>query len=175
MNRLFIFIMAFSLPLLWSCKIDEKAKLINEIKEKKQSLAEKSAQKPANKKEVKALINLYEQFYRTYPKDTLVADYMMDAGQNAMHRGMYDKAVQCFDIVETDFSGTSQYDMAVFMKAFTYDQANDTARARVYYKKFIREFPKHKLADDALISLQNLGKSLEDIVKDLDQKKKQSK
>lgn len=146
----------------------EQEKLMEKIEQQEKNVSQKISEGAIKKQEVKSLLKLYEKFYRTYPKDTLSAQYLMKAGQNAMHSNMPGKAIHFFDAVEHSFDSTSHYPMAIFMKAFVYDQMRDTAHARIYYKKFVRQFPNHKLAKDARISVQNLGKSLDEIVKNFD-------
>jgi len=36
--------------------------------------------------------------------------------------------------------------------------------AKKIYQKFIDMYPKHPLADDAAVSLQNMGKSIEELI-----------
>ena len=48
------------------------------------------------------------------------------------------------------------------------DQLKNLVEAQKYYHQFIAEFPEHNLIDDATFSLQNLGKSDEDIIREFE-------
>ena len=61
-----------------------------------------------------------------------------------------------------------------FLKAFIYDNnLKDIKKARTAYSDFIQKYPKHELTDDAMISMDNLGKTPEQIVKEFELKLKQ--
>lgn len=168
--KILFFTLVLGSFVIYGCQEGKKEQLIQKIEQKEQTLSTITEKKPLSKKEVNIMLTLYEKFYNEYSDDSLSAIYIMNAGQNALHSQMYQKATSYYGIIETNFANTSHYPMAVFMKAFVFDQANDTARARIYYNKFISEFPDHKLADDAQISLNNLGKSLKEIVDSFDKK-----
>ena len=102
------------------------------------------------------------------PKDTAMASYLMKGGELALNYNLLKRALNYFDAVENSFKNTSHYPMAVFMKAFVYEEAKDTALARKYYEKFIKENPDHDLVGDAETSIENLGKTLEEIVQEFE-------
>lgn len=170
-----ILLLAFasSTILINSCEQPtEQQKLANEINLQEKKIGEQLSQRQLSKTEIKSLLNLYESYYKAYPTDTLSANFLMKAGQNAMSHNMMGKAINFFDCVEKQYIQTSHYPMAVFMKGFVYDQLGDTTKARKCYLRFIEKNPNHKLADDARISIKNLGKSLEEIVKSFEAQKK---
>lgn len=170
-KKVLVIIISVAVLFPYNCKkTTEQEKLVNEIENQEKKTGELLSQRSINKDEVKSLLTLYEKYYKTYPTDTLSANFLMKAGQNAMSHNMMGKALKFFDNVEKKFAKTSHYPMAIFMKGFVYDQVGDTTKARRYYTRFISENPKHKLADDARISIKNLGKSLEDIVKEFENK-----
>lgn len=170
-----ILVIAFAVATLIinSCEqLSEQEKLAQQIEMQETKMGELLSERSLNKDEVKTLLDLYESYYKTFPTDTLAANFLMKAGQNAMSHNMMGKAIRFFDYVEKNYKKTSHYPMAVFMKGFVYDQLGDTAKARKYYMRFIDNNPNHKLADDARISIKNLGKSLEEIVKSFEEQKK---
>ena len=60
---------------------------------------------------------------------------------------------------------------SIFLCAFIYDtylQKYDDARR--YYKMFLKKYPNHPLAKDAQISLDNLGKTPDELVKEFESK-----
>ncbi len=169
MNRLF-FSLLILIVVLNACT-NEQQELQNKIEKQEQAFNKKAVNGETSRKDVKSLILLYEKYYKENPTDTLSAGYLMKAGEMANLSQMREKAIQFYDAVEVGFKKSSHYPMAIFMKAFIYDEMQDTAKARIYYNKFLTKFPKHKLAKDARISKQNLGKTLDEIVKGFSSKK----
>eukprot|EP01156_Anaeramoeba_ignava_P002666 Anaeramoba_ignava/a219093_24.p2 GENE.a219093_24~~a219093_24.p2 ORF type:complete len:178 (+),score=18.56 a219093_24:1043-1576(+) len=163
-----------SIALLFSCqpKVSEKEKLIQKIEEKEKVITETLSERALTREEIKEVINLYDSYYKKFPKDSLSADYLMKAGQAALSVKMNNEAMHFFHTVEKKYAHTQHLPMSVFFQAFIYDESNDTLSAKTYYNKFIKQFPEHKLVNDAKISLKNLGKSIEDIVKEFENKQK---
>ena len=63
--------------------------------------------------------------------------------------------------------------MALFMKAFLFDGTfADSTNSRKYYTEFLEKYPNHEFAKDAKLLLQNVGKSDEEVLKELMDKNK---
>lgn len=63
--------------------------------------------------------------------------------------------------------------LSVFYMGVIYEnEIEDTAKARKYYAEFIEKYPNHPLADDAKFLLEHLGKSEEEVLKEIIEKKK---
>jgi hypothetical protein len=56
---------------------------------------------------------------------------------------------------------------ALFYKAFMYDELNDDERAKSFYGKFLEDYPKHELSQQAKILYQNVGKSDQEILEEI--------
>jgi hypothetical protein len=154
-----------------SCSTEKKQKedIFTRIEKKEKEINNAISQKTIKLDQVRSLFKLYDKAFMDNPKDTILAKHFMKGGELAMHNNLHKRAISFFDVVETEFSNTSHYPMAVFMKAFVFEEAKDTAMARKYYEHFIKENPNHELVDDAQISIKNLGKSLEEILKEFNQ------
>ena len=56
-----------------------------------------------------------------------------------------------------------------FLKGFVYeDQLRDYQMAKNCYMEYIEKYPNSVFADDALISLQNLGKSPDELIEEFE-------
>ena len=152
-----------------------KKDIVAKIDKNEKALNEAISGKNLNKTQISSLLRLYDEYHMEFPKDTSGATYLMRGGEIALHYNYYKRAIGFFDAVEINFENSRHYPMAVFMKAFVFDQVNDTASARKYYQKFIRENPDHELVEDAEISIENLGKTLEEILQEFEEEKAQRK
>jgi len=63
--------------------------------------------------------------------------------------------------------------LALFYKAtIVGDVLREDENAKIYYQEFIDKFPEHPLAESAKESIKLQGKSLEEIVKEFEEKNK---
>lgn len=158
--------------IIFSCNNEKpQNELLTNIKKKEKSIDEAISNKTVKRDQVRSLLRMYDKAYMENPKDTAMASYLMKGGEIALHYNLFKRSINFFDAVEISFPNTKHYPMAVFMKAFVYEELKDSAMARAYYEKFIKENPDHELVDDAQISIENLGKSLEEIVQEFENQK----
>ena len=115
------------------------------------------------------LIGEYELFVQTYPQDTLAPAYLFKAAELAMAIRSSAKAIELYGKVYNDYPDNPKAGTSLFLMGFVNDdQVKNLAEAQKYYRRFIAEFPEHNLIDDAAFSLQNLGKSDEDIIREFE-------
>ena len=78
----------------------------------------------------------------------------------------FNEAVGVYSRISKEFPAYEKAPHSLFLEGFSYENdLADTAKARVRYQDFIEKYPKHELADDVQFSLDNLGKSPEEIIK----------
>jgi len=115
------------------------------------------------------LINEYELFVQTYPQDTMAPDYLFKAAELAMAIRSSAKAIELYGTVYLDYPNHQKAGTSLCLMGFINDdQVKNLAEAQKYYRRFIAEYPEHNLIDDATFSLQNLGKSNEDIIREFE-------
>ncbi|MBP9152882.1 MAG: tetratricopeptide repeat protein [Flavobacteriales bacterium] len=112
------------------------------------------------------LVRSYAKFYQLSEKDSLAVDMLFKAGEVSMGIGQGNLAVKYFRTITEDHSTFHKAPEALFLSGFCEENLNkDTAQARYFYETFIKSFPNHKLAEDARFSIQNMGKSDEDLIR----------
>jgi TolA-binding protein len=63
---------------------------------------------------------------------------------------------------------SSYAEEALFLSAYTYENnLNELPKAKALYEQFITQYPKAELSEDAKFALENLGKSPEDLLKEV--------
>jgi outer membrane protein assembly factor BamD (BamD/ComL family) len=76
-----------------------------------------------------------------------------------------------FDWIIDKYPTHSKAENSAFMKGFLFDNdIQDTALARKFYLEFIQKYPKSEFVDDAQMLINNLGKSEEEILEELQRK-----
>ena len=132
-------------------------------------LSAKPGKPDSTKAETLALA--YSDFARQFPKDSLSPDYLLRAGGMLMNAGDASKAVQALDQVSLKYATSKQAPQALFLQAFIYENLIiNLPKAGELYRQFLSRYPKHELADDAQASLNNLGKTPEELVKEFEAK-----
>ncbi len=112
------------------------------------------------------LIREYSRFYQNNVTDSLGIDMLYKAAEVSMGIGQGNLAVKYFRTISDDHSDYYKAPEALFLSGFCSENLNnDIDQARFFYEQFIKQYPNHKLAQDAKFSIQNLGKSDEELIK----------
>jgi len=150
-----------------------REKMVKEITEKEKALF--TADNPIpDKTKVTEMVALYMKFSDKHPKDSLAPEYIYRAANLQMSVGQNEEAIATLEIIMKDYEVYAKLPEVYFLKAFIYDNnLKNINKARTAYTDFLQKFPKHDLADDAMISIDNLGKTPEQIVKEFELKMKQ--
>lgn len=117
------------------------------------------------KQDAVLLVDLYEKYADTYPDDSMSADYLFRAADISMNLKKPKQTIALFDRILSTYPDYEKAAAVLFLKAFVYeDQLQDYDNAKKYYELFISKFPESDFADDAEVSLKNLGKSPEELI-----------
>lgn len=107
----------------------------------------------------------YTDFALAYPDDEHTPEFLFKAAQRAVVLQQANEAVDLLIQLINKYPSNEFAEDATFLLAFTYENnLNDLANARVYYEKFLKEFPEGELAEEAKLSIQNLGKTPEEFL-----------
>lgn len=119
------------------------------------------------------LVTLYEQFIADYPKDSLIPEMMINkAVVEASYLGDTRKAVMELTSISDKFPASPQAAQGLFLAGdFYQSKLKDFSNARKCYQKMIENYPKDPLTDQARVLLQNLGKTPEELLEIILEKK----
>ena len=146
-----------------ACK-SPREKALNRIKEAEAKMrADGSMQiNPAIAHE---LITGYMAFSEQFPKDSLAPEFLFKAAEVNNGIGKPDVAVDLYKKVYYDYPGYKKAIYCLFLEGFTYEtRLNDLTAAANIYQDFLTKYPNHPLADDVKFSLDNIGKSDEELI-----------
>ena len=116
-------------------------------------------------------LNSAQAFAKSSPNDTAAALPLYRAAEVARALGKPAKAIEIYQQIITQYPTFHKAPEAHFMLAFSYDEdMNNLEKARTEYENFINTYPDHGFADDAAMLLGNLGKSDEEILRELEAK-----
>ncbi|MEL6357812.1 MAG: tetratricopeptide repeat protein [Bacteroidota bacterium] len=122
-----------------------------------------------NEEAAKTYLSAAQILAKDYPTDTSAALPYYKAAEVARALGQSKTALEIYQQVIEQYPGFHKVPEARFMLAFTYDEdLNDLTSAKAAYEQFIQLHPEHTFADDAEMLLRNLGKSDEEILRELE-------
>lgn len=112
-----------------------------------------------------------EMYGLMLPNDEKSPDLLYEAARTAGYIRSFPKAVELYEWVYSSYPDYDKASQAIFMMAFTYDnEMRNVTKAKTLYEEFLKKYPTDDFADDAQVLLQNLGKSEEEILKNLQKK-----
>ncbi len=120
----------------------------------------------------KKLVERYQYFANAFPEDSTNAiDFLIKGGEvaNSVQDGQL--AEQLFMTALGKYPKHEKTPKALFMLAFCYENTlGNQEKAGERYKEFLQKYPNDKLAASAQASLNNLGKTPEELVKEFEAK-----
>lgn len=124
-----------------------------------------------NKERSEKILQLYTEFANEYPEHEKSSEYLFKAAEVANSLMISNEAIRLYNDFYQKYPDNSKAPICLFIQAFIYEtQLNELNVAKEYYQNFLIKYPDHELAKDAKFSLENLGKSVEDLLKDFQQK-----
>jgi outer membrane protein assembly factor BamD (BamD/ComL family) len=166
-SRILFFLL---LVLLISCQGPGQKASIQALNDSIASL-EKEIFDPANEKldKIKAveLISLYLKAAHEDPDSEKAPEYLFKAADISINVQSAIKTISIYDEILDQYPDYKKAPTVMFLKAFVYDdQLHDYVSAEKNYKLFLEKYPDSEFADDAEISLKNLGKTPEELIEE---------
>src|SRR5688572_16926778 len=145
-------------------------KLSSKIESLEKEMHNDSSMAPDEKK-AKDAIELYIKYADKFPDDTTSASYLFKAGDLSSKINETQKAIELFGKVIHKYPNHRNAPYALFLQGFIYEnQVGDPLRAKPYYEAFLKTYPDHPIAGDVSFSLENLGKSPEELIREFESK-----
>ncbi len=129
-----------------------------------------------DKNKAQRLVDTYNVYTSKNSDGAETANYLFKTAEVLRSLRKFNEAVGVYSRISKEFPDYEKAPHSLFLEGFSYENdLGDTAKARIRYKDFIEKFPKHELADDVQFSLDNLGKSPEDIIKGFEKNREKAK
>lgn len=114
-------------------------------------------------------IILFNGFGSNCASDSLAPEFLLKAGQVAQAIKNYTKAEEMYKKCTADFPKYKNRAAALFLLARLYDEEmmlNNETAAKIIYSQIVMEYPNSAYANDSKASLNNMGKTDEQLVKE---------
>jgi len=114
-------------------------------------------------------ISLYADYTKNFPDDPKTPEYLFKAGEISSSIKQGPQAIEFFNQAYTKYPNFDKAPYALFLQGFIYEsQLNDTAKAKKIYNQVIEKYPNERVAEDAKASIQNMGKTDEELLREFE-------
>ncbi|MDA7501864.1 tetratricopeptide repeat protein [Chitinophagales bacterium] len=169
MKNLFFLLFTTSL-LIVSCGTSEET-LQLEIDSASEALFSEGAARFDEEKAAK-LSAAYESYIGAFPKSDSTPVYLFKQAELLRSMRDFTGAIGVWEKINNDYPTYEKTPQSFFLIGFTYENnLKDLKKAKKYYEDFLVKFPKHEFVKDAQFSLKNLGRPVEDILKEFQEKR----
>ncbi|MDP4282711.1 MAG: tetratricopeptide repeat protein [Bacteroidota bacterium] len=143
-------------------------KMISGMKEKEQALFSPTATS-FDSTTARALVKMYEKFVAKFPNDSLTPSCLLKAGNLSVTLKDGNKAIEFLEQFIKKYPNHPKAEVCLFTEGFVYgDILKKLDKARETYQLFIEKYPHSPFVNDAQMSIQTLGKSPEQIVREIE-------
>jgi TolA-binding protein len=160
------------LSFLFSCK-PESDRTADKIKETEKQLVNDST-RVLNRDLAEQQLKSYAEFSEKFPEDSRSEEFLYKAAELANSMGKTAVALDYYHNFCEKYPKSKKAPYALFLQAFIYEnQLKNLDKAKELYNSFLTSYPDHELAKDARFSLNNLGKSEDELIKMFEEKNKE--
>lgn len=123
-----------------------------------------------DKSKAMELVDLYVAFADNYPEDSMAAEYLFKGAEFCLSLGEGQRSIDLYDRVMLEYPDFRKAPECLFLKGYVFENyLGDLEEAKIIYELFLQKYPENDFADDARISIQNLGKSPEELIKQFEE------
>ncbi len=119
-------------------------------------------------------VDACEAYALAYPNAPNTADNLFKAAEVAKSIRTFPKSLTLYDWILDKYPGYEKAPTSLFLKGFIIENnVGDEKKAREIYDDFLARYPQHDLADDVEFLIENLGKTDEEILQMIEEKRRQ--
>ncbi len=116
-----------------------------------------------------SLILMYRDFATAYPNDSLSPVYLFKAASMTMNLKNGPGSIDLFNQIRESYPDFEKAPLCLFFIAYVQENVmGDIDKARETYQLFIDTYPDHDFVDDAQASINNLGKTPEQMIQEFE-------
>ncbi len=139
------------------------------IEEKENLLMQEARKGKTDTAAINQLLAAYEGFADANRGDTNGANYLFKAAEFYSYMHKPQRAIDIYKKVYDNYPDFVKRPQALFLQGFTYEnEMGKIDSARVKYELFVATYPDNALTKDVKISIQNLGKTPEQLISEFE-------
>ena len=116
-----------------------------------------------------------ENFVKKFPDDTLAPKYLFEKALLQEKQKKYSEVLSTLDGIYSQYPESKSASKAIFLEGFLYANVlNQLDKAKEKYQLYLDKYSQvdAKMTNDVKMELQNLGKSPDEILKEIQEKAK---
>jgi tetratricopeptide (TPR) repeat protein len=123
-----------------------------------------------------ALIQAYLEFAENYKDSPEAPDYLYKAADLSLNINQSKQSLDLYNRIIYQYPDYKKVPECLFLMGYIYENyLQELGKAREIYEQFLAKYPNHDFADDARVSIENLGKSPEELIRSFEEKNKVQK
>jgi len=131
------------------------------------------ANKAVKDKKTNEAIQLYQQIITEYPNGKFAPEAQYRMATLYLMEKKLEKAVQLLEDVDAKYPKSEYGHKSLFVAGFTYsNDLGNIEKARSTYQSYLQKYPDSNMAETARFELQNLGKTTDEILAELQESAK---
>ena len=164
----FIFLMLVIAGLFIRCSEDPKARI--QALEKKMSEANFTLDEKGMQT-ARELVNAYLDYAEKNKESAEAPDYLYKAADLSLNINESKQSLDLYNRIIYQYPGYKKVPECLFLMGYINENYfQELGRAKELYQSFLDKYPNHDFADDARISIENLGKSPEELIRSFEEK-----
>ena len=121
---------------------------------------------PNRSEKTAELIGFYSSYFNLFPNDPMTADMLFKAGNQCVNLNRYDDALSYYNRLDVSYRNYQKCPESLYLQGFIYDTyKNEFGNAKEKYERLIKLYPEHSLAEQAKVSIENLGLTDEELIR----------
>lgn len=117
------------------------------------------------------LVQAYVAYADSHKDSDEAPKYLYEAANLAMNLNNSTEALDLFNRIIYQYPNFEKVPECMFLLGYIYENnLQNYGKAKELYEMFLSKYPNHDFADDARISIDNMGKPLEELVKEFETK-----
>lgn len=159
--------------IIFSSCMNSKKSSYDKVKKLEKELMSKDTA-PIDTAKASELLNAYKDYAGKYPDDSNAVVFLFKAANISMNINKAKLSIELLDQIIKDYPQFIKLPDCMFLRAFVYDdKLKDYVKAKDAYESFLRKYPTHEFAASAKASIENLGKTPEQLIREFEAKQKQ--
>jgi TolA-binding protein len=172
LSRLLILIAVIAVSFT-QCKPDPRAR-ITELEKKISS--EDFAMDEKGMQTANELIDAYLAYAESQKDSPEAPEYLYKAADLSLNLNKSKEALDLYNRIIYQYPDFKKDPECLFLMGYIYENhLQNYGKAKEIYEQFIKKYPTHDFADDAAISIENMGMSPEELIRKFEAKNKASK
>lgn len=169
-----VFALLFSMVFFFSCN-SEKKQTLAQIEALEKKLYQDSLM-TLNRDIAINVSDLYILFADKFPDEEKAPEFLFKAATIHNTLLLFDQAVHLYKKLYTNYPDNKKAPVCLFLCGFISENyLHNIERAKSEYTLFLNKFPRHELAKDVSFSIQHLGKSDLDLIREFQNDKTQKR